>query len=146
VQSSFAPDAVFSPDGQWVAYRSAGPGPSAVYLQPFPATGAKYQITTGASPVWSHDGKEIFVASGGALAVLSIATRPSVTFGNRAALPMPVQVQTSGLLTRRFDITPDGRLLGPVTAAAAESGAAAAPRIHVVLNWFEELKARVPAR
>jgi serine/threonine-protein kinase len=146
VQSSFVPDAVFSPDGQWVAYRSAGPGPSAVYLQPFPSTGVKYEITTGASPVWSHDGKEIFVASGGGLAVLSIATRPSVTFGNRAALPTPVQVLSSGLSTRRFDITPDGRLLGPVTAAAAEPGAATAPRIHVVLNWFEELKARVPAR
>jgi len=142
VQSTSVPDAVFSPDGQWVAYRSAGSGPSAVYLQPFPPTGAKYQITTGGSPVWSRDGKEIFVVSGGGLAVLSITTRPSVTFGNRSALLTPVQILSSGLSTRRFDITPDGRLLGAVTAAAGGP----APRIHVVVNWFEELKARVPTK
>jgi len=113
-----------------------------VYLQPFPPTGAKYQITTGGSPVWSRDGKEIFVVSGGGLAVLSITTRPSVTFGNRSALLTPVQILSSGLSTRRFDITPDGRLLGAVTAAAGGP----APRIHVVVNWFEELKARVPTK
>jgi len=45
---------------------------------------------------------------------------------------------------RRYDITPDGRILGIVPAGQTPSGAAAAPEIQVVFNWFEELKARVP--
>ncbi|OFW20401.1 MAG: hypothetical protein A3H97_20960 [Acidobacteria bacterium RIFCSPLOWO2_02_FULL_65_29] len=56
--------AVFSPDGRWVAYASReGRTSSAVYLQPFPPTGAKYQISKNADdahhPVWSPDGAEL---------------------------------------------------------------------------------------
>ena len=36
--------AVFSPDGRWVAYSSNEAGANRVYVQPFPATGAKYQL------------------------------------------------------------------------------------------------------
>jgi hypothetical protein len=47
------------------------------------------------------------------------------------------------LLTRAARITPDGqRFL--VLKAKEEPQAAAATQIHVVLNWFEELKRRVP--
>ena len=53
------PQPSFSPDGQWLAYRSNESG-STIYVQPFPATGAKYQIATGSSPVWSRDGKKLF--------------------------------------------------------------------------------------
>jgi hypothetical protein len=42
----------------------------------------------------------------------------------------------------------DGKqFLGVVAAgSAAASGAATAPEIQVALNWFEELKARVPTK
>ena len=43
---------------------------------------------------------------------------------------------------RQFDIAPDGeRFLMIDTNRGA---AAAAPRINIILNWFEELKERVP--
>jgi hypothetical protein len=48
---------------------------------------------------------------------------------------------------RNNDITLDGkRFLGVVAAGETASGAPAAPQIQVVLNWFEELKARVPTK
>ena len=61
--------AVFSPDGRWVAYASReGRTSSAVYVQPFPPTGAKYQISKNAEdghhPVWSPDGAELCVHAG----------------------------------------------------------------------------------
>src|SRR5439155_18101219 len=34
-----------SPDGRWLAYQSIESGQVEVYVQPFPITGAKYQIT-----------------------------------------------------------------------------------------------------
>ena len=49
---------------------------------------------------------------------------------------------------RNYDMTRDGKqFLGVVAAgSAAASSAAAAPQIQLVLNWFEELKARVPTK
>ena len=49
---------------------------------------------------------------------------------------------------RNNDIMRGGKpFLGVVAAgSAAASGAAAAPPIQVALNWFEELKARVPTK
>jgi hypothetical protein len=54
----------------------------------------------------------------------------------------------TSLTTRNNDITLDGqRLLGVVAAElAGANGITAAPQIQVVLNWFEELKARVPGK
>ncbi|HZR22578.1 MAG TPA: protein kinase [Vicinamibacterales bacterium] len=54
--------AVFSPDGRWVAYQSNETSTTEVYVQPFPPTGAKYQVSRngGSQPEWRHDGKELF--------------------------------------------------------------------------------------
>jgi hypothetical protein len=48
---------------------------------------------------------------------------------------------------RNYDLTPDGKILGLVDASErTQSGNPDAPEFRVVLNWFEELKARVPAK
>ena len=49
---------------------------------------------------------------------------------------------------RNYDITPDGKQLLVVVPAAspADSGRRPNQQINVVLNWFEELKARVPVK
>ena len=60
-------NAVFSPDGRWVAYGSDESGTDAVYVQPFPATGAKYQVSrgdVGHHALWSRDGKQLFYIPG----------------------------------------------------------------------------------
>ena len=52
----------FSPDGHFIAYYSDDAGPYEVYVQPFPASGAKWQISSGGGmqPRWKRDGKELF--------------------------------------------------------------------------------------
>jgi len=54
--------AEFSPDGHWLAYMSQESGTPEVYVEPFPATGARWQISPrgGAEPHWRGDGKELF--------------------------------------------------------------------------------------
>src|SRR6266540_1964361 len=52
----------FSPDSHFIAYESDDSGSYEVYVQPFPASGAKWQISSGGGmqPRWRHDGKELF--------------------------------------------------------------------------------------
>ena len=147
IQSPVLPGATFSPDGGWVAYSAgeAGVGAGSLFVQPFPATGAKYQIskTIGIHPMWSPDGKELFYNSAPAQFVaVSVTTRPTFTFGNPVPLP-GLFVDRGPGYERDNDITLDGKRFLTVAAGQTASGAPAAPQIQVVLNWFEELKARV---
>ena len=52
----------FSPDGRWIAYMSEESGSPEVYVEPFPATGARWQVSPrgGMEPHWRGDGKELF--------------------------------------------------------------------------------------
>ena len=149
----------FSPDGKWVAYASnasadAGGQPTAfaIYVQPYPPTGVKYQISAsgGAWPVWSPRGGELLyrlnVQEGGTprINAVTITTTPVPAFTTERALSIagfqPV------VNYREYDLFPGGRELVMVfPAARSQATTPATARIHTVLNWFEELKARVPA-
>jgi eukaryotic-like serine/threonine-protein kinase len=52
----------FSPDGKWIAYQSDESGANQIYVQSFPPSGGKWQISTsgGSAPRWRGDGKEIY--------------------------------------------------------------------------------------
>jgi Tol biopolymer transport system component len=67
--------AEFSPDGRWLAYMSEESGSPEVYVEPFPTTGARWQISPhgGAEPHWSGNGKELFfLGTDGMLMALSV--------------------------------------------------------------------------
>jgi len=55
----------FSPDGRWIAYSSNESGTFQVYVQSFPTSGGKWQVSIngGAQPQWRRDGKELFFLS-----------------------------------------------------------------------------------
>ena len=158
--------ASFSPDGRWFAYTSDEIGKRfEVFVQPFPTTGAKYQISTdgGRDPLWSPEGKQIlynavFVdasnftttsttgAGAGKLAAVDVRTQPAFSFGR--PMPIPIERAILGGNGRYFDVTPDGKQFLVVMPPDTQAGAARPPaeRINVVLNWFEELRQRVPVK
>jgi hypothetical protein len=74
-----------------------------------------------------------------------VTTQSGFSFTNPEMLPMAFTDRTSNSTVRNHDILPDGRFLGVVSAAQA-GGGATPERINVVLNWFEELKQRVPMK
>jgi len=138
---------VFSPDGRWIAYQASEQPHSRIYIQPFPPNGSVYLAPEDADshhPVWSPDGKGLFYVAGPFMVGrVSFEAQPAVTFGK------PVRLSKGGFSTaipaavRTFDLMPDGKhFLG----VAAGGGAQGPPSIQVVLNWFEELKQRVPVR
>jgi serine/threonine-protein kinase len=146
VRSSSLSSSAFSPDGRWLAYTSGdiGSAPS-VFVQPFPATGAKYLVSTGIHPLWSPNGKELFFSTRGQFSVVGIVTHPSFAVGNTTPLRSSAVARERGPgLPRETDILKDGNFVGIVTPEFAQS--TPTPTINVVLNWFEELKQRVPSR
>lgn len=150
VSTSTVIGAIFSPDGRWVAYSSEESGPrSTVYVQPFPATGAKYQLpANGTSPhhqLWSPDGKELFYnPRAGVFEAVAVTTQPAFAFGNPVAVPRPFEMNSPGT-SRDFDITPGGKFIGFVSPEPSRA-TPDVPEIQVVVNWFQELTARVPTK
>lgn len=58
-----------SPDGRWVTYTSNESGQYEVYVQQFPPTEGRWQVSVsgGREPTWRKDGKELFYTWGDAL-------------------------------------------------------------------------------
>jgi eukaryotic-like serine/threonine-protein kinase len=140
----FPTNAVFSPDGRWVAYQTGdvGTGEATTYVQPFPPTGAKYEIARGGRPMWSRDGKELFfVPAPSQFMVVSVHTDPVFGFTQPASVPRRFGLAPP-MSPRPYDILPDGRIVSVDTANPA--GDQRTAPIHVVLNWYEELKAKLP--
>jgi serine/threonine-protein kinase len=133
----------FSPDGKWIAYVSDESGRPEIYVQPYPRGGGKWQISTdgGIEPVWNPNGRELFYRTTNKMMAVQITTsptfaagRPSMLFeGDYLASPFPATGVT-------YDVTPDGRRFLMVKDAPTEQ----ATQINVVVNWFEDLKRRVP--
>ncbi len=147
VLATIPTDGVFSPDGKWVAYSSGTFAQATIFIQPYPATGAKYQLPRKAGsgvphhPLWAPHGTLVFNQRPGDLDVVAVSTSPTPSFGTGTSGPRKFGTGPPSV-RRAFDIMPDGRLVGLV--GPGELGPTAASRqFTVVLNWLEELKARV---
>jgi len=127
-----------SPDGRWMAYTSNESGNPEVYVQSFPASGAKSKVSTagGAQPRWRADGKELFyLAADRRLMSVEVKWGAGFEAGVPKALfeaPIP-----AGQLTRyHYAVTADGQRFLIITPV----GDAALQPLTVVVNWTAELK------
>ena len=74
---------------------------------------------------------------------MDIVTEPDFGFSNEQTLPFE-GFNVVGFY-RDYDATPDGeRLVLVYPSNLTEPGELGRPQINIVLNWFEELKERVP--
>jgi serine/threonine protein kinase/Tol biopolymer transport system component len=147
-------DPQISPDGRYLAYQSDESGKGEIYVHSFPdVTKGKWQVSSGGgnSPLWSPDGRELFYRSGDATMAVDIETEPTFKRGNPKTLFRGTYL--SGVSQERaltpWDIHPNGKKFLMIKAPASTGAAptAAGPRkINIVVNWFEQLKARVPVK
>ncbi len=100
----------FSPDRKWFSYMSNESGDWQVWLQPYPRTGAKFQVTTtgGRSPMWLPDGRLVFEHRSG---IATVTLQPGATPSVSQPEEHPISGFIQPLLRRSWDVTPDGRLL-----------------------------------
>ena len=135
---------MISPDGQWVAYESNDSGVNEIYVRPFADIEAgKWQVSRaggGNNPLWSPDGQWLYYRSNSQgvgnnqMMRVAIDTDTAIEFGN------PEPVFDDPIVGGR--ISPDGRFL--LIRDAEVETEPFRPHIITVLNWFEELKERVP--
>jgi serine/threonine-protein kinase len=141
-------DAILSPDEHFFAYQSNESGRSEVYVKPLPPTGGvRWQISAsgGSSPLWAPNGRELYYRDS-ANAVIAVSyTTLGATFRR-------------GTSTRLFDsyaapsdmfnysISPDGQhfLMLKDTSIGDENAVTA--HFVVVLDWLQDLKAKVPTK
>ena len=120
----------FSPDGRWLAYTSDESGRPEIYVSPFPAGGAKWQVSNagGRLSFWTKNGTEIMYLSpdNKLMAVDIVAGGSSVQPGLPREL-FPVRTPpTPG----PYNVAPDGRIL----VITMEDYAEGTP-LSLVTNW-----------
>ena len=131
-------------DGKWLVYGSNESGRNELYIRSFSADGSlgkAIPATTqgGGRPRWSPDGKLIYYWKAEERMVMEVDT----TEGRPTSTPrVAVNLESKLLVTDAFSTLPSGKLLmihkGPEEAKPTH--------VEVILNWFEELKAKVPVR
>jgi eukaryotic-like serine/threonine-protein kinase len=138
-----------SPDGKWLAYQSNESGQDRVFVRPFPnISGGVWQISAdaGTRPLWARDGRELFFIDGsGRLTAVSIETTPTFSRGNpaQAVERSYFMGATTG---RTYDVSRDGQRFLMVKETGGDGQNSTPASLIVVLNWIEELKARVPVK
>lgn len=140
---------IWSPDGQWIAYQISGSqaGQSQVFVAPFPWSGSKYQLPmrTAMFPFWSAKGDQLITTTRLSEShATAVVTKPRFAFGQPTPVPRYGRLEGNPFLGRRnSEMMPDGEhVIGVVNPILA--GQYASAGIVVVLNWFDELRQRVP--
>lgn len=133
-------DAKFSPNVRWVAFSSNESGKDEVYVQAFPQSGAKWQVSTGggASPEWRNDGKELFYISPSKKLMSVDVTSAGANFEQgipKVLFDVDVDVYNA---PNRYAVSKDGKRF--LVNWAAE-GSRRYP-ITVAVNWMAELGKR----
>ncbi|MBY0493123.1 MAG: protein kinase [Cyanobacteria bacterium] len=131
----------FSPDGHWFSYSSDESGRPEIYVQPWPATGERWQVSIdgGTDARWRPDGGELYYLSPRrTMMAVSVALTPSFRAGTPVRL---FETRIAGPLGtgHRFPyaVARDGkRFLLYVSDADA-----APPALDVVVNWPALLRA-----
>jgi serine/threonine-protein kinase len=143
-----AANASLSPDGQWLAYASAAEsGEFEVYVQRFPLTDERHQISHGggSNPLWSPDRKQtqlFYLTPRRQMVAVDIQTQPSLL--PLKTTPLPIEgIASTG--PRPYDITPDGKQF-VVLIPRSQADPKAPEHINITLNWFTVLQERVPVK
>jgi Tol biopolymer transport system component len=136
----------FSPDGKWISYTSAQSGKGEVYVKATPGSGAAVQVSTegGTNARWSPIENTLFFSKSGKpyeVYSVSFSTEGDVF---RPELPEQIfKLEETNLDPRYFEVSPDGKRF-LMTTARVNAAWDVWTNPKIIVNWFEELKERVP--
>lgn len=134
---------MFSPDGKWIAYMSNESGSINVWVQPYPSTGAKWQISTegGWEPRWGSEGSELFYRSNEGMMAVPIETEPRFRKGISEVLFPDTYVSGGNITGYDYDPVSDTFIMIGQVSSQEETVAWSSINIHI--NWLTELERRM---
>jgi hypothetical protein len=131
-----------SPDDKWIAYQSDESGSFEVFVRPFPdINGGRWQVSAGggASPIWGADLREIFYRSGQNVMRAGVSVAPTFVPSTPSVLFASNMMPDAGGI--QYGLAPDGKRFAMIRShGTSQQGS----MYHVVLNWFDEVRARAP--
>ncbi len=135
--------AEFSPDGKWVAYTSDEGGKAEVWIRQYPdGKKKKISIGGGSEAEWGPDEKELFYRNGKQFMRVKIETEPKLVSSTPEPLFEDEYIMTQFPGHCNYDVSKDGKRF--LMIKQVDEPPAPVTHLNVVLNWFEELKRRVP--
>jgi Tol biopolymer transport system component/predicted Ser/Thr protein kinase len=139
----------FSPDGRWIAYTSQESGRAEVYVRPFPGgRPGKWQISTGSGrfPLWSRNGRELFYEGPDSRIMVSTYTPKADSFAaDKPRAWSDAQTLRPAPVLWSMDLAPDGKRFAVFPRPDATGEHKGSVHVTVLLNFFDELRRRVPA-
>ena len=112
-------------------------------MQSYPGPGGKWQISVngGREPAWNRNGRELFYRSGDKMMAVDISTQSGFAAGKPRTL-FEGQYEPTVFTVANYDVSPDGQRF--LMLKRSEKEAAVPTQVNIVLNWFDELKRRMP--
>ena len=128
--------AVFSPDGQWIAYQSNESDRYEIYIEPFPRQkGSRITVSTdgGTEPLWARDKERLrlFYRNGKRMMAVDFLAEPKSHTGDPNVL-FEGQYY-AGSIRAYYDVTTDGRFMMIQLAEGESPG-----QLNVIVNWHQE--------
>ena len=129
----------FSPNGRWVVYSSDESDQWEVYVISYPDARAKHKVSTdgGSSPRWTADGSRIFYQWNDQVMVAEVSD--SAAFSTSPPKRFVRGVDAGAVIGGTWDVAGDASYVVALEQRRA-------PRLNLVLGWFDELRERVPGR
>lgn len=130
-----------SPDGRFLAYVCDETGRPEVYVQTLAGTPARRQVSVegGTAPLWARNGGELYFRTGDQLIAVRVAVEPTFMVGRPRAMFQGAMAPATAA-TANCDVTP----VGEFVFLRAQDDQSRVTHLDVVLNWFTELRRRVP--
>ena len=133
-----------SPDGKWMAYDSDESGQGVdVFIQSYPDARqkrVKVSPAHGSEPMWTQGGRELVYREGDKVMAVTIDLATGASGPPRVLFSGPYPDNPGWTRPRTYDVTADGERF----LLTKLPGQQPRPRVTVVLNWFDELRAKVP--
>jgi serine/threonine protein kinase/Tol biopolymer transport system component len=126
----------FSPDGKWIAYTSDESGRNEVWLVSFPDLALRRQVSTGGGsvPQWDpNKGQRLYYLQNGSLIAQEISIAGDLILGQSHQLFSTDAYYMQPLPGGQFFLSEPNVQTRDV-------------QIQLVVNWFKELKQRVPTK
>ena len=131
-----------SPDGRWLAYMSnESGGRDEIFVRPMDdVESTKWQVSAdgGHSPVWLPGGRELVYRAPGRM--MSVTIRDGPKFQVETPRPLFADPYVNDQGGRSYDVARGGRFL------MLQDEANSTDEIHLIVNWFEELKRQLQAK